>query len=283
MLEHDLKLRVKRLIAGDYRTTDFDRLFLGLRSSAGSNKYFRDLGDFVAHRDSRDQGVMTEFGRDVFISADIWSMKLRGLEPKIEDFLIAATANLRLATDKQVRAGCGVQRGRAKKILKSVNRKIASNKVLDEIETKVFQYLGNRFICRPAFSSEQLMIEFQEVLLRNGFVAKSDLSRLNDVNVFLSLYALSVMHGSAIKLKNGMQAKLFAGYANKDQILELKVDISFKYMEKDLMMPICLFLTGLKSEEYCDEGLIFTDCQVMFDQWNFPLEISDTVKLSRIS
>jgi len=32
MLENDLKLRVKRLIAGDYRTTDLDRLFLGLRN-----------------------------------------------------------------------------------------------------------------------------------------------------------------------------------------------------------------------------------------------------------
>jgi len=209
-------------------------------------------------------------------------MKLRGLEPEIADFLRAATVNLRLATDIQIKAGCGMQRGRAKRILKSVKTKIDSGELLDENETKVFQYLGNRFIWRPAFSSDQLIIEFKEVLLRSGVVTKSDLSRLNHLKVFLSLYSLAVMHGSAIKLKNGMQAKLFAGYANKNQLLELKVDISFKYMEKDLIMPICLFITNLKSEDYCDDDLLFADCQTMFDQWSFPLEVSDTVKLSRL-
>ena len=81
-----------------------DRLFLGQRERVWGRTAFRDIGDFVAHRDTCEKGVVTQVGKDVFTSVDVWSLQMRGREPSWADIARAAGANLRLASDEQIRA-----------------------------------------------------------------------------------------------------------------------------------------------------------------------------------
>src|SRR5882672_12565751 len=117
MLDDDLRHRARRLMDGDFRTGDLDRLFLGQRDRAGNRDCFREIGDFVAHRDTRQKGLVTQVGRDIFTSVDVWSLKMRGRDPSWSDISRAAYANLRLASDDQLKAGCGCPRNTARKKL----------------------------------------------------------------------------------------------------------------------------------------------------------------------
>ncbi len=283
LLNADLRHRARRLMAGDYRTGDLDRLFLGQRARAWNCACFREIGDFVAHRDIREKGLVTQVGRDIFTSVDVWSLKMRGRDPSWTDIARAAHANLRLASDEQLNSGCGCQRPIARKRLERALAKVDRNEPPTNSELRVLEYLGNRFIWKPAFTSDQLVAEFKQVLTRNGIIGKADSEALDGAKAFLSLYALAVMHGSSIVLDSGQKAKLFAGFANQERRLEVKVEIVFNELGKPLMAPVCLFLTDLHPEDHCDPDLLMPSDPILFDHWRVPIEVGAGGRLTRIS
>lgn len=283
MLDEDLKHRARRLIAGDFRSGDLDRLFLGQRDRAWGRACFREVGDFVAHRDTREKGLITQVGRDVFTSVDVWSLKMRGREPSWTDIARAAEADLRLASDEQIRSGCGCQRGAAKKRIQSALTKIDRQETPTEPEIRALEYLGNRFIWKPAFTSNQLFTEFRDVLILNGIIGKADAPALENAKAFISLHALAVMHGSAIVLDGGGKARLLAGFANRGRLLEVKVEIVFNELGKPLMAPVCLFLTDLSPEEHCEPELTTMADPVLLNHWDFPIDVGAANRLVRLS
>jgi hypothetical protein len=283
LLDEDLRHRARRLMVGDFRTGDLDRLFLGQRNRAWNRACFREIGDFVAHRDTREKGLVTQVGRDVFTSVDVWSLKMRGRDASWTDISRAAYANLRLASDEQLKAGCGCQRSTARKRLERALDKIDRSEQLTDSEFGVLQYLGNRFIWKPAFTSDQLFSEFKEVLIRNGIVERGEAEALTNAKAFLTLYALAVMHGSSIVLEGGQRARLFAGYANRGRHLEIKIEIVFNELGKPVMMPICLFLTDLRPEDHCDPSLLTHDDPILVDHWQVPIEVGPNGRLTQIN
>lgn len=282
MLDDDLRQRTRRLMAGDFRIGDLDRLFLGQRDRTWGRAAFREIGDFVAHRDTREKGLVSQVGKDVFTSVDVWSLKMRGREPSWADIARAAEANLRLGSDKQIRSGCGCQRGTAKKRMQAALEKIERQERPTDPEIKALDFLGNRFIWRPAFTSDQLFSEFKDVLTLNQIIDKADAGALDGARAFVALHALSVMHGSTIVLDGGEKARLFAGFANRDRRLEVKVEIVFSELGKPLMAPVCLFLTNFGPDEYCDPDLSISTDPVLFNHWDFPIDVGENNRLSRI-
>jgi hypothetical protein len=142
----------------------------------------------------------------------------------------------------------------ARKRLESALGKIDRKEGLTEFEFKVLEFLGNHFIWRPAFTSNQLFTEFKCVLTLERIIGKADGKTLNHAKTFLTLYALALMHGSAIVLDDGQRARLLGGFANRERRLEVKVEIVFNELAKPIMTPVCLFLTDLQPEEHCDPG-----------------------------
>gem|GEM_PF-1377651 len=273
MLDEDLRCRARRIFAGDHRVGDLDRLFLGLRARAGAQACFREIGDFVAHRDTREKGLITQVGRDEFASVDVWSLKMRGLDLSWAEIARAAYANLRLASDEQLRNGCGCQRPAAKQRLQSALAKVERHERPTEKEIRTLDYLGNRFIWKPAFTAAQLATEFNQVLIRTGIIDPSEAVLSEETCAFLALYVLALMHGSAIILDNGERARLFAGFANRQRCLEVKVEIIFNELSKPLMAPICLFLTDLAPETHCEPALLQPADPILFTLWNFPIDL----------
>ncbi|WP_278069535.1 hypothetical protein [Brevundimonas sanguinis] len=283
LADDDLRVRVRRLLEGGRRIEDLDRLYLGLRGRAQGCPAVQEIGDFIAHRDRREKGMITQIGRDVFTSIDVWSMTLRKLDVGRDDFIRAAEANLRLASDEVIRAGVGSSRQMAAARLKKAIAKLRSDQALSESEWTVFSYFGNRFIWRPAFSARQLNDELATVLVRNGLMSKEDSAQLVPASAFLSLHAVAAMHGSSILLDNGAHARLFAGFANKDRWIEVKVDVVFHELGKPSMAPICLFLTNLRAEIYCAPELLVASNPVLVDHWAMPLEIAADGRLAPLA
>lgn len=265
MIDDDLHGRVQRLLSGSHHIHDLDRLFLALRDRAHGRESIREIGDFVAHRDQRQKGLVTQTGRDVFTSIDVWSLSFRGHKPALEDIARAAWANFRLASDRQIEAGCGLRRGTVKGRLKSGLSKLGCGEVLTTQELKVIEYLGNRFIWKPAFTDKQLFGEFRDVLYLNSILVNADIPALDGIRAFLTLYAICCMHGSAVVLDNGIRAELRAGYFNRERRLEVKMQIKFDDAPKPIMTPICMFLTSLQPEALCEEHC-----------WRFPSHLQPT-------
>ncbi|TPW03962.1 MAG: Uncharacterized protein FD125_1369 [bacterium] len=282
LADDDLRLRVRRLLEGGRRTDDLDRLYLGLRGRSQGCPAVQEIGDFIAHRDLREKGMITQVGRDVFTSVDVWSMTLRKLNVGRDDFIRAAEANLRLASDEVIRAGVGSSRQMAAGRLKKAIAKLRSDQSLSHSEWSVFTYFGNRFIWRPAFSAAQLNDELATVFLRSGLMSKEDRVQLATARAFISLHAVAAMHGSSILLDNRARARLFAGFANKDGWIEVKVDLVFHELGKPLMTPICLFLTDLRAEIYCAPELVADPDPIVIDHWSLPLEIGADGRLTAI-
>lgn len=284
MIDDDLRGRVRRLLGGSHHVHDLDRLFLALRDRAHERESFREIGDFVAHRDERHKGLVTQTGRDVFTSIDVWSLRLRGRKPSPQDIVRAAWANFRLASDSQLKVDCGLQRGTVKGRLKSGLSKLERGEALAGQEIKVIDYLGNRFIWRPAFTDEQLFNEFRDVLLLNSIIVKADIPALDGIKTFLTLYAISCMHGSAVVLENGTRAELLAGFFNQKRCLEVKMQIRFDDAPKPISAPICLFLTSLQPENHCEAKLLELESkgQPPFS-WSEPIEVGADGRLALVT
>jgi hypothetical protein len=60
----EMRRRTMRLLDGDFRPDDVSRLFLWLRERSHGLASIREIGDFVAHSDTRKKGVVTEETRD---------------------------------------------------------------------------------------------------------------------------------------------------------------------------------------------------------------------------
>lgn len=275
----DLRLRLRRLCAGERRVDDLDRLYLGLRERSRELEFVREVGDFIAHRDTREKGLLTSVFHDVFTSFDVWSRPVRGVPVGREDVISAAYANLRLASDEQLMARCGGTRAQVTTRLNKAVAKVGQ-KPLKEGEFRALGFLGTAFIWKPAFTAEQLIEQFVQALCLAGLLDEEERGRLSEVHTFITLHALAVMHGSVLKLPNGLSGRLWAGYANKDRFLEVKVEISFDDAIKPIAAPICLFFSKLLPEAHCAPALIEADEPAFPWHWARPLEVDAEGRLN---
>lgn len=280
MADEDLRIRVRRLLTGGRRADDLDRLFLGLRDRARRCPAVLEIGDFIAHRDQREKGLVTQVGRDVFTSFDVWSLTVRRLDVGPNDFIRAAEANLRLASDDQIREGLGSSRQMAAARLNRAIAKVREGRKVAGSEWAAFNFFGNRFMWRPAFSGDQLHRELTDLLVQQGLLAAADVEQFAAARAFIILHAITTMHGSSIRLENGSHARLFAGFANRDGWLEVKVDLVFHDLGKPLMAPICLFLSDLRAEAHCTAALLADPAPVLVDHWSMPIEIDSSGRLA---
>lgn len=282
MIDDDLRLRAKRLLSGQRRIEDLDRLFLDQRDRHHGKPSFREVGDFVAHRKERQKGLVTQIARDVFTSVSVWSLAFRDQKPSRADIVRAAWANFRLASDLQLKQGCGLRRPLAKSRLESGLAKFERGDTITDEELKVILYLGNRFIWKPAFTDDQLFDEFSDVLRKNAIIAQADMAALLDAKPFITLYAIACMHGSTIQLDDPLNGQLLAGYANRQRNLEVKVQIRFDDAPKPIFSPVCMFLTALKPEDHCEAALLALRTDWHPHVWSDPLEINADGRLAPI-
>jgi hypothetical protein len=282
MIDDDLRLRAGRLLTGQHRVEDLDRLFLGQRDRHYGKESFREIGDFVAHRAERQKGLVTQVARDVFTSVSIWSLGIRDKKPSKSDIIRAAQANFRLASDQQLKDGCGLRRPIVKRRLENGIARFERGETITDEELKVIIYLGNRFIWKPAFNDDQLFDEFCQVTSKNGIISEADIALLASAKAFITLYAIACMHGSVIKFDGDTRGELLAGFSNRYGLLEVKVQIRFDDAPKPILTPICMFLTSLAPEGHCEPGLLTLEGEWLPHVWSKPIEINADGKLGLI-
>lgn len=268
MIDADLKRRVDRLLRGERRTEDLDRLYLGLRERAFGRASVREIGDFVAHRSEREKGPVTARVRDIFVSLHSWARGLMGYVPSLPELRKVAAANLRIATDVQLQNRLALRRQVVTSVLEQGIRKLEAGKRPTEREARVVNYLGSAFIWNQAFTADEVVSDLVLVLVQHKLLRSSDTESFGEIATFLALYVITLMHGSAITLGNGERAELFATHNNKQRFLEVKAQLIVTDFAKPLIAPVCIFWTELDADRWCSSAL-----RKNIEAWTGPLEI----------
>lgn len=279
MIKTELRVRARRLIDGRAKAEDLDRLFLDQREFSHNRESFREIGDFLAHRDQRSKGPVTRRVRDIFTSFRVWSLGFRGLKPTLEDLRAAGLANLSLSTDEELRAGAELRRDAARHKFDKALRKLTAGNPLSQSDRMLVNYLANRFIWKPAFTDEVLYEDFVQVCLSNGVVEPTDLSKLAEAKNFLTLWAITRLHGAVINVADGHPATLYAGFANDARQLEVKINLATEGWSKPVHAPICMFLTNISADDHCCSELLQTLEPRMWNSWTEAIELGGDGKL----
>jgi hypothetical protein len=278
MLDADLQKRVQRLLRGERRSDDLDRLFLGLRDRSHGRESVREIGDFVAHRDQREKGPVTQKARDVFLSFHSW-FRIRAGQPfDLAHIRKVSAANLRVATDDQIAARLGLTRSVAKSVLEQALRKLEKGKDATPRERLAVDYFGGAFIWNPAFTDAIVTDDLASLLVKTGFLAVADRPAFEAMSPFIALYVITLIHGSTVLLDDGGRAALVAGFDNQQARLEVKARLEFNDLGKPMTAPVCMFWTSLNGADHVAEIL-----RANPDEWGGPLEIDGDGRLAPLA
>jgi hypothetical protein len=211
----------------------------------------------------------------------VWSMPMRDEKPTLSDIRAAGDANLRLLTDEQLSAGCGMRRQTIASKFQKGMAKLEAGQSLSASEERVVLYVGNHFVWRPAFNDSDLLADFLAVLRGNRVIVVDQIGDTAALKSTLALYALTRMHETIIQDQN-MQAQLFAGAANDYGVLEVRLDINIETWAKPLTAPVCIFMTSLQASDHCAPNLPLPQSALDWKSWTYPIELSQTGKLARL-
>lgn len=276
----ELRQRVERYIRSDRRVADLDRMFLGLRDRCYGLASIREIGDFVAHRDQREKGPVTDTVRDIQLSLESWLRQGEGKAPDLPLAKRISAANLRTATDVQLAQRLGLRREVVKSVLAQAISKMEADrfeKVTDR-ERNVFNYLAGAFIWNPAFTDEQVANDLASVLTKSGALRLDEREAFDAGRPFLALYVTALMHDSVVIMDDGARFDLVAGFDNHERRIEVKARIDLPGWGKKVTAPVCVFWTRLIGTEHCSDELAATPAG-----WVGAIEVDLSGRLARFS
>jgi len=274
---HDeaLKARVSRLIAGDLRVDDITGLYIGKRSSSYGRMSFRELADFIAHPDLRNRGPVADRIRDMQTTfRPLFDSTLKDKKPSLDDLIARCESNFRMANDEQIsRLSGGRNRQQVQRVLTSSVKKIGNGELgkLSEDEEGLAIAFGDRVIWNPALHAQVVFDDFKHVLLKNRLLAKEEANKLDQARSLVVLHALTVLHGTAFDLGDGMTGELQAGFQNPNGCLEITALLSLEGYSKNVTMKVGLFWTDLQGHEFVNPSLMEHP-----GPWKFGIELKDS-------
>jgi hypothetical protein len=220
------RARVERLLKCDFRPDDLTGLFLYARDHCDGRQSVRDIGDFVAHHNERDKGIVTESTRAWFASARFHASTFGpdGKQAIDATKMPAATPEyFKIAVDridpKLITEKTGLRATRARQILLGVTGRLAENNDgswalatdLDETEKKVVECVCSVLVAKPAFSADRLCDDFFATLKSNGLITRDELRMHRDqLETLVKLYAVAAMHNCVVQIGDGSTVQLKA-------------------------------------------------------------------------
>lgn len=271
--EH-LRARLARLMSGDLRPDDVAKLYIGKRSSSYGRASFRELADFAAHPDLRNRGPVTDRIRDMRTTfKPMLDRAINGESPPIREILDRAESNFRMATDEQIaRFSRGLKRKVAEPLLTSAVAKMRRGAIdaMTSAEHQIVVNFGDSVIWNPALRGQDVFDDFKFVMMKNGLVSQADGARMDSAREVVILHAITVMHGAAFDIGDGLVGELQAGFENRDGCLEVTAAVKLQGYPKQVSMKVGLFWTDLRGRDHVGPKLAGRA-----GPWCFPIEIRD--------
>jgi len=250
---------------------DVAKLYFGKRQASYGRASFRELADFAAHPDLRNRGPVTDRIRDMRTTFKPLFDRAMTDVVNSADVFARAESNFRMATDEQVaRLSDGRRRKEVQLVLTAALEKMRNPAALSltEDEKKIVISFGDRLIWNPALLGQQVFDDFKFVMVKNGLLKAAESDRLDPLRSLVILHAISVMHGVAFELGEGMNGELQAGFDNRLGCLEVTANLSLAGYPKAVTMKVGLLWTDLQGRDYVSVDLVDHP-----GPWEFAVEV----------
>jgi hypothetical protein len=269
--DESLRARLERLMGGMREIDDVAKLYFGKRQASYGRASFRELADFAAHPDLRNRGPVTDRIRDMRTTFKPLFDRAMTDVVSLADVFARAESNFRMATDEQIaRLSGGRRRKEVQLVLTAALEKMRNPAALPltEGEKGIVISFGDRLIWNPALLGQQVFDDFKFVMVKNGLLKAAESERLNPLRSLVILHAISVMHGVAFDLGDGMKGELQAGFDNRLGCLEVTANLSLSGYPKAVTMKVGLLWTDLHGRDHVSMDLVDHP-----GPWEFAIEV----------
>lgn len=289
-----LRIRVERLLKGDFNPSYLSELFLALRDYSGGRQTIMEIGNFVAHCGERNIGITTEEARGFFAVIRFFYQRSPGPNPldifdlpknfsDLLGFAFRRTENSRIKTELRLKRSEAERRlnDLRKRIQKDAAQKVSLARPTNEDLALIKCFLG-QIVVRPAFDDEKLIEEFTTALHANGLLYKNEFKAFLELKTFVGLFAVSKMHQCIIDLGDGTHAQLSAGATLSQRNIEVSAASELFGVDPTgrVFIAATFFRTGADVMENTEPELHPTSDQDA--EWKFPIEFSPTGKLKKL-
>lgn len=288
MKKDEITLRLQRVLNGSRNVEDLNRIFNWLRFRSHGEQAIKEIGDFAAHQERRDQGITWKRASDIFHNARLFlgvveaDQKGQHLELTKEQFGRSLRASLELLGPAEIKNGTGFGMKKARQLVASVVAKAGtkSSPPATAEENRVVDYAARRFSPEPVLTQESLIASLSAVLTKEHLIEPGDRPRLEAQSDYITVYAISIMHLCEVDLGGGDTGILEAGVTPEGLlILGARMD-KVLASQPSLGMGTPLFTTSCRAEDWCERspdapwGSTFT--------WSSPLELSPEGRLAEM-
>lgn len=278
---------VLKLESGDFDENDIDNIFMRLRAYSHGNRIFREIADFVAHNDERNQGVSAESLEAFYLSFKYF---LEYVSPKKSldigsPFPLYVKKLMKYQIDKckdgDLKQRFNVTKQRLKSRIDTVFSEDKKNKKafmkkpkISEDTIKALQYILGFIGSHPAFDQDQVISELLAVIKANKLnVNEDELLKHSDkiaACVALLLHDATFEYGahkqgyckvSCEKTSISYNQKFVDQDGNpvehKESFGKLQVlgHVVLEKDGKDLTVCYPLMTTNLSVEDWCDDEM----------------------------
>lgn len=294
MVDPKSKVRVERLLRGDFRPEDLMNLFLYARDHCDGREAIKDIGAFVAHHDERDRGLITRSTRDWFAVARFHMSAFRppNLSPAPtfdgQRMPVATQDYFKIAVNRidaaSIRQRTGLSRARAYQVMNGLVARLKRNSdgtwaLPDDLtreELNLANCVSSAMVVRGAFEADRLCDDFIVTLKSNGLITKDEIrSHKDNLDVLVQLYAVAVMHNCIVQIGDGtstqLKAKVHPG-ANEISVTA-SVPGTLPGMP-GVHIAASMFTAKLDPSAHCHADLLANQ------DWNFEIEVSLDRRLS---
>lgn len=288
MANPEIKLRVERLLNGDFRPDDMNNILLFARDHCDGRQVIKDIGSFAAHKHERDKGIVVESARKWAIVMSFYgyqfanrgSIRSTSLPPATPDYLRIAPDRIGAA---DIRKRTGLKIKQAKKLVDSFVGRLSENtngtwsapQNTPDDEKEIFRCLSSIIVPEPAFKCERLSKEFIDTLKSNGLISNDQIREFGmKVKSIIEKYAVTLMHKSVINVGGYHFHELKASKSLNEISVLCIVDLSNNFRSPPHASRI--FQTKLDPKDHCSEELL------KLDIWDFPIELNAEGKIVRL-
>lgn len=294
----DLQVRVDRFLAGERRVDDLSRIFLWLRErTRGHADLVRDVGDFEAHRDRRDQGLTWSHATDYCAMMDrLYASEVQPFHLTKEVLVKSLLAAARNINRQRLEYETGFKARKNDGQLAAVVKRIANKTLhiaddeavfpegaLDQREAAIFSVLKRQIAIPVVITQDGLAEQFGSLLIDEGLVQDDDMERVHKNSDFLILFAISRMHHASIRVPNGKRAWFEAGIASAHP---RTLAVNLVYSIDDRMHPtIRVCQTNETASHYIDPRLAVqqTPYGPSTPRWDIPVDFNAEGKLAPLT
>jgi|SRR5215813_385839 len=222
------KARLERLLRGAFRPDDIKDLFLYLRDHCDGRETIADIGNFTAHHNERDRGIVTRSTRDWFVTARYFTARynplnlqppvlLRKLPSVAQDYFRIAVYRI---DAKSIRDKIGLKHLEAHKMMLKLAKRLTQNpdgtwalSNCAQTELRLVKFISSLMVVKPAFDADRLSKEFLATLKGNALITNEEIrTHGTELKMLVQLYAIAAMHNCVVQVGDGTTVHLKAAF-----------------------------------------------------------------------